>query len=296
VLGLRIAGFGLGVGPLETRIGLQLARIALSQLDCFIGRDTRSCDYATKLLGGKIPIVQAPDLAMFLGSSTREEAVKFLAQNEGVKIEPGEFVIGVAIRRWFHLKRRVIPYAWTGGERAGERDERFERMLENISSALRAFSEGRCVRLLFFCMGEAEWDGDASFASQVARATGLPSHILKLTCPSEMIRATTGVCDLFLSVRMHSAMLAMSSGVPTAAICYVPKVRDFYAMRGVEDCAMKIEDSAAQGGDREILRLLNHVQESRERIKKQLLESFSAALAKEDVYVAALRGMENREP
>lgn len=289
VLGLRIVGCGLGVGPLETRIGRWLARVALLQLDAFIGRDARSCDYAKQLVGGKIPISQAPDLAMFLGTSSRDEAVNFLAANEDVKIQPGEFVIGVAIRRWFHLKRRVLPYAWTGGEQAGERDERFERMLANIAAALRKFSDGRRVRLLFFCMGEAEWDGDSSFARQVAAATGLPSHVLKLSCPAELIRATTGVCDLFLSVRMHSAMLALSSGVPSAAICYVPKVRDFFALHGLEDCAMRIEDAAAPGGDAQIEALLAHVHESRGRIQERLRESFAAARAKEDVYADALR-------
>lgn len=291
VLGVRILGLGLGVGPLDTKVGNALARFALLQLDAFVGRDARSCEHASRLVRGKIPVTQAPDLAMFLGSESREVAEKFLRENEGVKIESGEFIIGVAIRRWFHLKRRVLPYAWTGGEKKGARDERFERMLTNIAAALRKFAEGRRVRLLFFCMGEAEWDGDASFARQVAEATGLPSHILKLSCSAEMIRAATGVCDQFLSVRMHSAMLAMSSGVPTGAICYVPKVRDFFAMHGVESFALKIEDAAAAGGEAEILRLLCEVQDSRDAIRTKLNESFAAARAKEDVYVAALRGV-----
>lgn len=291
VLGVRIIGCGLGVGPLTTRAGRWLASLAMRQLDEFIGRDERSCDYVRELTHEKIPATVAPDIVWFLEPPSRETARAYLAKTEAVEFAPGEIVLGVALRRWFHLKKNVLPYSWSGGAKDGAGDERFERFLDNVAGALRSFCAGRKVRVLFFCMGEADWEGDASFARRVAAASGVTGHVLKLECDSQMIQGAAGCCNLFLSVRMHAALLALSMAVPSGAMYHVPKVLDLFASLGLGDCAMPIEAAAESDGAARIEKLLRHIESDRAALSAQLASRVADARQKETIYEQAIRRM-----
>ena len=292
VLGVRILGCGLGVGPLTTHPGRWLASLALRQLDGFIGRDGRSCDCVRELT--RVPVSLAPDIVWFLAPASSADAQAYLAKTEGVEFAPGEIVLGVALRRWFHLKKNVLPYSWGGGAKEGAGDERFERFLYNVDGALRNFCDGRKVRVLFFCMGEADWEGDASFARRVAAASGVTGHVLKLECDSQMIQGATGCCDLFLSVRMHAALLALSMAVPSGAMYHVPKVLDLFASLGMGDCAMPIEDAAKDDGAARIEKLLRHIESERAALSAKLAARVGDARRKENIYEQAIRRMMQR--
>jgi polysaccharide pyruvyl transferase WcaK-like protein len=58
----------------------------------------------------------------------------------------------------------------------------------------------------------------------------------------------TGLCGLFVSIRMHSALLAMGCGVPTVCIAYADKVRDFADALGEIESVVDINALASADG------------------------------------------------
>ncbi len=287
VLRLRIAGLGLGLGPLDTAIGRRLAAAALSNLDLFIGRDERSCAWARTLTHGRLPTQLAPDPAIFLQAASPGEALRHLAA-AGVPRADGDIVVGVSVRRWFHLgRRRILPYALGARDARAARDA-FDRFLDRFTNALKLFAADKPVRFLFFPMADADWEGDAVFARRMAAGLDHPAHILRLDCDASMTKALAGLCDLFVGVRMHPCLLALSMGVPAVGVYHVPKVRDFFETVGQADCTLAMEDVAADGGEAKLADLLNRTHGRRREIAAALRTCMGKLAENAGVYRSAL--------
>jgi len=292
ILKIPIIGLGVGIGPLHTGAGKFFARWALKNLTSFVGRDPQTCEWARKLGPDRMTVEQAPDLAVYLKPASVEDAWNYLDTVEGIKLVDDEVVVGVAIRRWFHLKRnQMIPYEWYsifGAKKAGE-NKQFELFLSNLSEALKNFGQNRKVRLLFFPMSQLEWEGDVLFSHQVAGTAGLPAHVLKLECDASMVKALSGLCDLFVSVRMHSAILAMSMGVPAAGIVHVPKTSYFYHLLGQEEFILSMEDAAANGGHESIKLLLEKTFSQRNVSAQELQKRLEILNKIKSIYTNVIR-------
>jgi len=293
ILGIPIIGIGVGIGPLNTRTGKAFARAALKNLTSFVGRDPQTCEWARNLGPGRMTIVQAPDLAVYLEPASAEDAWNYLENVEGINLNDDEIVVGVSIRRWFHLKQnQIIPYEWYSvfGAKKKRENMRFESFLTNLSAALRKFGENRKVRLLFFPMSHLDWEGDAQFSGQIAKAAGLPAHILKLECDASMVKALTGLCNFFVSVRMHSAILAMSMGVPSAGIVHVPKTSHFYNLLGQGDFLLDMESAAEiNSGDVAVLSLMEKTFLCRQTSSMELLKQVEKLANQKNKYENLLK-------
>lgn len=110
VLRLPLAGVSLGVGPLQTGWGRWWASAALSHVDVLLARDRRSADEARGLTAGRRMVLEAPDLAWFLPAAGRAERDRHLAAVEASEPRAGELVVGIALRRWFHLRGSWLPH------------------------------------------------------------------------------------------------------------------------------------------------------------------------------------------
>lgn len=292
VLGRKVVGAGLGIGPLRTRLGEAFARGAARNLVHVIARDPETLGWLKNLHRPGVKVEMAPDLAVFLKSASRDETIDYLRRVEGVRLAEDELVVGIALRRWFHLKKgQLIPYEWHARIRSCPLDENttLEHLIENMSRALIKFSEGRKIRLLFFPMAQKKWEGDSALASRLASKTGLPSHVLALRTEASTVKAIAGLCDLFVSIRMHSAIFAMSNGVPTAGIVHVRKTAHFYTMLGQEERIVSIGDASAPGGDIALVDLLQRLYEERAAISSELCSRTESLSSRVDVYRNALR-------
>lgn len=70
-------------------------------------------------------------------------------------------------------------------------------------------------------------------------------HLIGETLPAETLQLAYGDMDIFLGTRLHSTLFALVAGTPVAAIAYQPKTRGVFALMGLEDWVIEIED--AQG-------------------------------------------------
>jgi colanic acid/amylovoran biosynthesis protein len=59
------------------------------------------------------------------------------------------------------------------------------------------------------------------------------------------LRARIGGFDLWIGTRMHSCIFATTSGVPTIAIGYEPKVAGYFDLLGLPDLVLNIESVTA---------------------------------------------------
>lgn len=291
--GLRIPvlGLGLGLGPITTRWGRYWGARALRQLRRLVTRDERSRALAFELAGAALPVRVAPDLAWFLPDLPRDAARESLRAREGVELDPGEWIVGVAVRRWFHLKRSAWwPYAWRR-TRTGAENARFERFLANLGDGLAAYARGRRVRLVFFPMASADWEADAALSRRVGERSGLPFHILRLADDAVTTRAWIGLCSLFVSVRMHSALLALSMGVPTVALYHVSKVRDLFESLGWGAQCLPLATAAEPDAHEQIAKLLAGSETRSGELAAALRAKIPAFREQERIYTDALAEM-----
>ncbi|HRZ11049.1 MAG TPA: polysaccharide pyruvyl transferase family protein [Kiritimatiellia bacterium] len=263
-----IIGCGIGIGPIDTAWGRCFARQAIRQLDGVAARDNDSAEWVRQWARPPPPIRVLPDPAVGLQPAAESEARAEL-EHQGVPIRPDEVRIGIGLRRWFHIGRRFFPLQWkwrlTG--RRPEAPPTHEQLLHNLAGALGRFSEGRRLRLLFFPMYAVPWEGDDLESLDLGRRLRLPSHILNLDIPARRIKALTGLCDLFVGVRLHSAILALGMNVPTLGIGYVRKSSNLFERLGLEEQLVDIAAAAGPGGGDLLLgklaRLHGHGQEIR---------------------------------
>lgn len=263
-----ILGCGVGIGPIATAWGRFFARRALNQLDGFAARDADSAEWVRQGVRSPPPVRVLPDPAVGLRPAPESEAYAEM-EKQGVPLRPDEIRIGIGLRRWFHLGRRFFPLQWnwrlTG--RRPEAPPSHEQLLDNLARALGRFSEGRRIRLLFFPMYAVPWEGDDQESRELGRRLRLPSHVLDLNIPSQRIKALTGLCDLFIGVRLHSAILALGMNVPTLGIGYVRKSSHLFERLGLEDQLVDVAAAAGPDGESILRGKLAGLLERREEIR-----------------------------
>lgn len=268
-----IIGCGLGVGPLDTPWGRHFARRALRQLDALVVRDSTSVTLASRLLGSGGPEAhQAPDPATALEAASAEEGERHLQVHENVPPVDHEIRVGIAVRRWNADHRRLRPVQWTRLNASTAARDSTMPGPAHVVAALNGLAANRNVRCLFFPLYCASWEGDEIVSQSLAARLNAPAHVLRLNATPGIIKAAAGRCDLFLSFRLHGAVLAMGAGVPTVGVSYANKVASFFASRGQPERCLAMAELCAPGGGERLGALLEDTWNRRADIQSALVE------------------------
>lgn len=271
-----IVGYGIGVGPVDSGWGKFFSRQALRQIERMIVRDERSAHCVRRLVGDQFPLSAAPDPAVDLRPAALDDARRYLGEVEGVTPAEGELVIGVAPRRWFHIRNNILPHKWRrklGAREAGA--ETYEQFKANLAAALNRTAAGRRARFLLFPFYSAPWEGDDRECADLARRLDAPAHVLRLVCAPPVVKALTGLCGLFVSVRLHAGILALGMGVPTVSIAYASKAPELFRALGEEDRLVDIGDAAGDDGEKILEDILRDTLEERDAIAGELRRKWS---------------------
>ena len=288
-----LVGYGLGFGPVTTAWGRVFAARAVAQLDALAVRDETSARLARTWSGRALAPRVIPDPAVDLSPADPAEARAFLEQDQRIPPRAGELRIGIGLRRWFHVgRRRILPLEWRY-RLAGTRPPpppAYRQLLEHLAGALNRFARHRDVRVLFFPMYCAPWEGDDAESRGLGARLDAPWHVIDLDVPSGLVKAAAGLCDLFIGVRLHSAILALGMNVPTLGIAYVGKTGDLFNQVGLPDQVLGISDAAAPGGEERILEMLTRLHANRDAVRAAQARAWHALQAKcHDGYLAFLR-------
>ncbi len=173
----------------------------------------------------------APDMAFALPAAPREEALARLAA-AGVRAnaDAGPRVGVTVINR---LIRHVDADVW----------DRYEAAL---AEALAGFARSQGATVIFFpqVIGPSEREDDRVAGQRIIAqmALGEQAILLEEPAPPALMKAMYAELDLLVGTRMHSAIFALSSGVPTLMIEYLHKVRGLAEMLGLTQWTLNLTE------------------------------------------------------
>lgn len=270
----RLVGFGLGLGPLNTGFGRQTAARALSALSRLVVRDQTSLQWARQLMGPSARVDLAPDPAINLAPDSEglaRAAVELEHQVPGWG-RCGWPLVGVAVRR-FSTSAGILPSAWRMARQdAWKTDLLFEQFKHRLAEVLDQVGASRGVRYLFFPMYQAAWQNDAAHAGSIRQRMRTPSATLDLThSTAREIQGFMQCCRAFLGIPMHSTILSSGAGVPTLALTYAQKGRDYFDALQLGEAVFPVHDLVKSDGVERLASRLNwaldHADELRDRLR-----------------------------
>lgn len=239
LLGVPHVAHGVGVGPLRTEEGRDLAKFILGSAVSISVRDLLGASEVFALgLGQDASSVHVgSDLALRIPQFPSVHPALPTKQRKG-----GESlkILGVNLRYW---DVEMDPKA----------------MEAAIAEGLDRWLDRRGWKVLFLPF---QADPDARYENDLAvieRVRSRMRHRARTNMtiaanPSEVGGAIER-CDLFLATRYHSALLALLARKPTAVLSYDPKCQALFEDLGIGDFSLGLK-SATSSGIEELLRLL----------------------------------------
>ena len=239
----RIAGYAIGAGPLQAWTSKLSGRIALSCLNSISVRDHAARDTLQPLTAKTVRVI--PDPALLLTPGSDEEA-KSLLKISGVPMD-GRPLVGVALRQWFHQRRRWIPhkYAYKLGLNRTLGQEQCDRMIDLVAAALNALSAQTGAFFVFLPTYNVAHENDAAICQRAMQK--MPSGnaaLIRIEDP-RLYQAVLGNMRLMLTARMHAAILAAGMGVPAIGLAYNQKFKGFFSLMAREDAVIPLDHLVA---------------------------------------------------
>jgi len=223
-LGKIVVIFPQSIGPLKKRFIRFMASYVLNLCDLVMPRDELSLKTVQqlKIKPGKVYLV--PDVAISQAQISPEEAKKIL-ETEGVNFNKRPLV-GMSISKWAEID--------------------YESYFLSMKELCRLITDELKGTVVFFLANRAfkKDAGDWGLTSKLHEA--LHSHdnailLSKAYTPHEF-KGMLGQMDLFISTRMHVAILATMAGTPTITINTQPKLRGYMNLIQQSDRSCELGD------------------------------------------------------
>lgn len=225
------------IGPFRASWARRLARSVLDRCDAILPRERLSLTYLRENLRVSKPSISLiPDLAFRPAPHHgRKPAAPPAAEVE--LASGGGRTLGVTVRHWNFPGRAAQAEALNTS---------FQRALADLLGWL---IESRGFHVVFFPQAITADFGDLDDRS-VARRVAAHLDAAKVTLieddlPVPHLRELIGRCDLFVGTRMHSNIFALSAGVPTLAIAYLPKTKGIMESVGLGEHVVAMDAGGA---------------------------------------------------
>lgn len=242
--GLTVIGWGLGAGPLYTRLGQRLARFICNGSAHFSVRDPQAKRTLVRAGAQAERVVVSADPAFLVrpGVATPQmlpdgKPTAVFCIRHRLYDRPGlnpRYLLPVSVRHRLGLETRHD----TGD--TGE-DERF---VASVAHGVRFCTQELCMRVVLLpfwaerddqVLREIEARAIALGATQQAISWAEVEHT-----PSSLA-ASIAQADLLVSMRLHALIFGAAAGVPSLALSYVPKVRSLMRLLGAERWVVEVQ-------------------------------------------------------
>ena len=252
----RTAVWAVGVENLRFRESIRLIRDTLQDVDLVSVRDESS---ARRLrdIGVTRPISVSADPAVTLGAARRRNR----SPNERPRIV-------VCLRHWF----RYGP--------ALHDEPQYQRLLDAVAMTLDHAVREWDAHIEFVPFRTVGYDDDRRVMRAVSgrmRHGDGATHRDSTPHPVEAAELLASA-DIVVGMRLHSAILATAAGVPSLALSYMDKVRDYMATIGQERFCLDVEEAAP---DR-MLAMLETLRAGSPEVSSQLIAATDALRARYD--------------
>jgi polysaccharide pyruvyl transferase CsaB len=244
ILAGRVVGYALGVGPLRAASSRLCARLAFACMERVSVRDRRAQEVAQDLTTR--PVLVLPDPALVLRPVDGEAARAWLAARK-VPLD-GRPLIGVATRRWFPARTRLIPHRLRS--RLHLADPHASPQGEALTLLLAQVLDRIVARLgahvIFLPTYTARSEADDRVCEQVReRMTQAGAQVL-LIDDAPLYKGVCGELSVMLGGRMHPTILAASAGTPVVGLAYNQKFHGFFELIGAADRVLDVTSFVAE--------------------------------------------------
>ncbi|NAZ74012.1 hypothetical protein GTQ99_01015 [Kineococcus sp. T13] len=265
-------------GPFRKPENRQALRPVLETADLVLLRDERSLQHVVEIGADPARCRVVPDVVFALARP------ELLAAERAEGAGPPR--LAVSVRDWAFF-----------------RDKDRERGMADYAEALRAAvtsavrERGAEVTFVSTCQGRPEYvRDDSEFALRVAE--GLPDDVREHVVvdraahhPEELIDLL-GTFDAMLSTRLHGAISAVCTGVPTLTIAYEYKTSEVWGQLGLPEWTVDIDDVTPQVLSERVLALLDEAP----RVREQVAAAVPAMAAGAEEVGALVAGVLQRRP
>jgi len=240
-LARRLVGFAIGAGPLKHASSRRCAAFALRRLDSVSVRDALAKRVLAPL--SDKPITVVPDPALCLTPARAELGDAVLAKH-GVPLD-GRPLIGVAVRRWFHLRSQLIPHKYASRFRLRRipGTAQHNELISLVAQALDRLVAEHAAHIVFLPTYNVAHEGD-DFVSEciVERMhAAAAACVIRIEDP-HLYKRIAGRLSVMFAARMHAAILAASMGTPVVTLSYNPKFQGFLGHIDGHAGALTIEE------------------------------------------------------
>ncbi|WP_119459246.1 polysaccharide pyruvyl transferase family protein [Rhodospirillaceae bacterium SYSU D60014] len=286
LLNRRIIGYSLGVGPLDAASSRWFARLAFACMERVAVRDPKALRITRQLTGRPVELV--PDPALLLRPVEPEIARQWL-RDQGVTLD-GRPLIGVALRRWFPPRRRIVPNRISARfRRRSVTDEpEAQRLTTLLAQVLDRIAEQQQAEILFLPTYTLAHEGDDRICQAVlAKMTSATGRVLRIDDPT-LYKGVAGELSVLLGGRMHPTIFAAAAGTPVVGLAYNPKFHGFFTLLGLEDRVLDIATFLQLGQVDELAGLLAAAIKEGPRLGERIdalqqdIRRFNSALFKRD--------------
>ena len=274
LFGKRIMGFAQGVGPLEHLVDRKLARLAVRWTQSFTVRDRESLRIL-QMAGArtdKICVTGDPGLAFAPHPNGHRPGTTALPK-------AGGGTVGLSLRyTGHHRSDRIVPFRYLPPplRRRVFESPHFQGYLTMMTALCDRLVRELDVRITLFPMYYAPWETDELIAQMLVDRVSCRNRV-------DIHHPTLGTAELFDVVRtfdavvatpMHATVFATSQYVPTLALYYEPKGREFFELIRQERWVFPLEALwSADGSDRlqaQVLALWDHRDIIRTELSRQI--------------------------
>ena len=236
--GMKVRIVAQGAGPIRTAWGRLCTRAVMRLVHTASFRDPESLALITAIApGSRQKYGLTIDQALYApepGSDARPE---------------GQLVIGVNLRRWFHLTGHWLPYEYRarlGLMKTAPGQERRDILLKRLSTALDAVAGRHGARMVFLPMypnNREPWEDDLALLKELkSRMSAAPQvEIIDADLGPRELLQIIGRLDVMLGVRLHSTIAATLMGKPALHLGYSPKGLSYFKLIGFQDNCLPIE-------------------------------------------------------
>lgn len=243
------------IGPFRRWWEKKLLRLVYSRARLVFVRDEESLSLAEAIGIPRAKLFYAPDPAFTLEPESKKIAINIL-QSNGWK--PIKYSLGVTV---------ISPMGKSLNSRA------VYNYYKILSEGLIQFALRYEMQIVLFCqvLGPTSQEDDRISTrivyDKLISTLKKDDVILidKVLSPS-MLKACYGEMNMFVASRLHSGIFAISMGVPTVFIGYLPKTEGMLNSIGLSEYSIDLEDLTMQN----LILRLNDTWERRDVIRKKL--------------------------
>ncbi|MGB2964452.1 MAG: polysaccharide pyruvyl transferase family protein [Anaerolineales bacterium] len=234
-----------GAGPLNTKIGRFLAKLALKQVDYFVARDPGTYHLIDEIAPGLEKrlghdAIFLPGFDEYRGLLTNHRTDHPLATNK-------ELDIGINIRQWFHFSSSIIPYQFNKRVYKQKSKPKMDILIKQycdlIEWLIQQFN-ANIILLSAYQPGIEPWEDDVYYLNKIKEkfSNNEKVRLMENSNNMESYFRTMESLDLMIGMRLHSSLIALRLGVPSINISYTLKGKDIMDHLGLHGTVIDLND------------------------------------------------------